>query len=45
MGQDYIAHFYAMFLLAQFREVRAYPLMVRIALLPEKEVDELLGDF
>jgi hypothetical protein len=45
VGEEYIAHIYAMFLLAQFREVRAYPLVVRIALLPAKEVDELLGDF
>jgi len=26
---DYMAHLYAMFLLAQFRETRAYPLVVR----------------
>src|SRR6266849_5108738 len=28
---DYMAHLYAMFLLAQFRETRAYPLVVRLA--------------
>jgi hypothetical protein len=28
---DYMAHLYAMFLLAQFRETRAYPLVVRFA--------------
>ncbi len=41
----YIAPLYAMFLLAQFRETRAYPLMVRIALLPGDDLDRLLGDF
>ena len=32
---DYMAHLYAMFLLAQFREARAYPLVVRFASLSE----------
>ena len=41
----YIAPLYAMFLLAQFRETRAYPLMVRIALLPSDDLDRVLGDF
>jgi hypothetical protein len=41
---DYMAHLYAMFLLAQFREVRAYPLMVRIAFLPGELLDSLFGD-
>jgi len=31
---DYMAQLYATFLLAQFREVRAYPLVARFALLP-----------
>ena len=43
--QDRIAHFYAMFLLAQFRETRAYPLMVRIASLPSEVLDSLLDFF
>ena len=42
---DYMAHLYAMFLLAQFREVRAYPLVVRFALLPGDLLDSLCGDF
>ena len=42
---DYMAHLYAMFLPAQFREVRAYPLVVRFALLPGKLLDALCGDF
>jgi hypothetical protein len=42
---DYMAHLYAMFLLAQFRETRAYPLVVRFALLPEEVQYSLCGDF
>jgi hypothetical protein len=40
----YMAHIYAMFLLAQFRETRAYPLMLRIALLPSDLLESLFGD-
>lgn len=42
---DYMAHLYAMFLLAPFRETRAYPLVVRFALLPGDLLDSLCGDF
>ena len=42
---DYMAHIYAMFLLAQFREVRAYPLVLRLASLPGDILDSLCGDF
>jgi hypothetical protein len=42
---DYIAHLYAMFLLAQFRETRAYPLVVRFASLPGDLLGSLCGDF
>jgi len=42
---DYMAHLYAMFLLAQFRETRAYPLVARIALLPGDLLDSLFSDF
>ena len=42
---DYMAHLYAMFLLAQFRETRAYPLVVRFASLPGGRLDSLCGDF
>jgi hypothetical protein len=41
---DYMAHLYAMYLLAQFRETRAYPLMVRIAQLPSDLLESLFGD-
>ena len=40
----YMAHIYGMFLLAQFREPRAYPLMLRIALLPSDLLESLFGD-
>lgn len=42
---DSVAPLYALFLLAQFREVRAYPLAVRFAMLPDEVSDPLLGDF
>jgi hypothetical protein len=38
------SHIYAMFLLAQFREKRAYPLIVKIASHPPELVEALLGD-
>jgi len=41
----YMAHLYAMFLLAQFRETRAYALVVRFASLPGDLLDSLCGDF
>ena len=40
-----MAHLYAMFLLAQFRETRAYPFVVRFASLPGDLLDSLCGDF
>lgn len=42
---DYMAHFYAMYLLAEFREVRAYPSIVRIARLQADLLDSLLNFF
>jgi hypothetical protein len=42
---DHMAHLYAMFLLAQFRETRAYPLVVRFASLPGDLLASLCGDF
>jgi hypothetical protein len=41
---DCMGHLYAMYLLAQFREPRAYPLMLKIALLPGDVLDLLFGD-
>ena len=42
---DYMAHLYAMFLLAQFRETPACPLVVRFSSLPGDLLDSLCGDF
>ncbi|MGI8785002.1 MAG: DUF1186 domain-containing protein [Acidobacteriota bacterium] len=42
---DYMAHLYAMFLLAQFREPRAFPLLVRFSSLPGDLLYSLCGDF
>lgn len=42
---DYMDHLYAMFLLAQFRETRAYPLVLRIAQHPSDLLESLFGDF
>jgi hypothetical protein len=44
LDHENYSFFYAIYLLAQFRETRAYPLIVRIASLPPDTVDELLGD-
>jgi hypothetical protein len=44
LEQEDYSFLYALFLLAQFRETKAYPLVVRIASLPPKTVDALLGD-
>ncbi len=42
---DYMAHIYAMYLMAQFRETRAYPLVAAFASLPEKLLYDIAGDF
>src|SRR5882724_12984533 len=41
---DSMAQVFAMFLLAQFREVRAYPLFIRLASLPGDTLEDLLGE-
>jgi tetratricopeptide (TPR) repeat protein len=41
---EYMLHFYAMYLLAQFREQRAYPLIVRFFSGPGDAIDEAVGD-
>jgi len=43
-GLELDLHVFAMFLLAQFREPRALPLIIRLARLPRKQLDKLLGD-
>ncbi len=42
---DYVAHMFAMFLLAQFREKRAYPLVVKIFSYPGETSEKIAGDF
>jgi hypothetical protein len=37
-------HIFAMYLLARFREIRAYPLLLRIASIPGDAIFDLLGD-
>ncbi len=44
VGERYVLHAFAMFLLAQFREPRAFPLLLKLARLPRKSLDDLLGD-
>jgi hypothetical protein len=41
---QYVAYFFAIFLLAQFREPQAYPLLVRFGRLPSKTLNTLAGD-
>ena len=40
----YFAHIYAMFLLAQFREVRAYPLLTRFFSIPGEMPSDVTGE-
>jgi hypothetical protein len=42
--EDYLAHIYAMYLLAQFRESRAYPLIVDFFSMPGEVSLDLTGD-
>ncbi len=44
MGENFFGHIYALFLLASFREKRAFSLAIKIASLPGDWPDELLGD-
>lgn len=41
---DYMGHLYAMYLLAQFREERAYPLIVELVSMPGELSVDLTGD-
>ncbi len=40
----YFGHIFAMYLLAQFRETRAYPIIIQFCELPGSTPDDLLGD-
>lgn len=44
LDEEDSSYLYALYLLAQFRETRAYPLVIRIASFSPGLVDELLGD-
>ncbi len=44
LGEGDYSYYYALYLLAQFRETRAYPLVYEICSLRPETVDELLGD-
>jgi hypothetical protein len=41
---DYMLHTYALYLLAQFRDKRAYPLAIKMVMAPGDLPDDLLGD-
>lgn len=41
---DYCLHLFALYLLAQFREARAYPLITELVTLPSDTLNYLLGD-
>ena len=43
--ERYMAHLYAMYLLAQFREKRAYPLIVDFFSIPGEITLDITGDF
>jgi hypothetical protein len=43
-NSDYIGYLFAMYLLAQFREPRAFPYLVRLMSAPSDLLDSLLGD-
>jgi len=42
---NYMAHLYSMFLLAQFREKRSYPLIIDLFSHPGKDADWIAGEF
>ncbi len=44
LNKNNFSFLYALYLLGQFREPRAYPLVIKLASLDAKTVDELLGD-
>ncbi len=44
-NDDFIGHLYAFFLLAQFRETRAYPLITQFFLQYGDRAEEMCGDF
>lgn len=43
-GDYYVAHIFSLLLLAQFKEKKAYPLIIELLNLPVDSVDHLIGD-
>ena len=43
-GSEYYLHMYAMFLLAEFREKKAFPYLTKLLTLPEDFLDIFMGD-
>jgi len=43
-NNDYMLHMFAVYLLAQFRETRAFPILIKLISWPGKTTDDLLGD-
>jgi len=41
---DYMLHMYSLYLLAQFKEKRAFRRIIKLVSLPPKDIDELIGD-
>jgi len=45
IDDSYIGHLFALFILSELRETKAYPLIIKLTKLTEKCQDRLLGDF
>jgi hypothetical protein len=43
-GNYYVGHLFSLFLLAEFKEKQAYPLLIELLNLPIESIDRLLGD-
>ena len=44
LDEDYQLHFYALYLLGQFREKKSFPKIMELISLPSEVVDYLIGD-
>jgi uncharacterized protein YchJ len=44
LDHSYMGHIFALFILSQFREKQAFPLIIKLAKLPYKQQSDLLGD-
>lgn len=41
---NYMAPLFSLYILSQFREQKAFPLIIELARLPEKKLDQIIGD-